>query len=177
MNDEKPARPTQDILLDTCILQYSGRTPSASRFLKYLSILGERKFGLAISEFTIYELLQGTSKTKEQELVKILKKFKQFKVTANVLMAAAQLSTLYRREKIPDSQISDGDKIIASTAILTGSLIVTANWNDFPRPFFIESEIKRIEYKKKGKPVMIPVYLLSPDMIVIKDRFKNRPKT
>lgn len=170
-------QPTQDILLDTCILQYSGNTDSSAVFLDYLKDIGTRKFGLAISKFTVYELLQGASVTKEVRLATLLNRFRSFSVSHDTLVAAAQLKTLYNAEKIPDSQISDGDKIIAATAILTGSLIITADARDFPLPFFTQAEVRHLTFSKSGRPVMIPTYILSPDMAVIKDRFSNRPRT
>jgi len=166
----------QHILLDTCIIQYASDSHSGPEYNSYLADLASRGFQLAKSEYVLYELLQGAPEQKEQKLLNALSIFTTFQISTSVLIAASRLKTLYDMEKIPQLQIQDGDKIIAATAILTGSFILTANVNDYPRPFFVEMERKNILYRYKNTDRMIPSYILSPDFPVIEKRFANRPK-
>ena len=168
---------TPNVLLDTCIIQYAVSKDTGAIFQQYLAEFSSRGYPLAISEFSIYELLQGTSVSKEAELLQWLNSFNtRYLVANNVLLAAAQLRTLYDMEKISREQVGDGDKIIASTSILTGSPILTANLNDFPRPFFYEIERKQLIYRYKDTQRMIPTCLLAADTDIINSRFSSRPK-
>ena len=100
---------------------------------------------------SLYKSLSGVTHTQEKRIVKILDQFQKQQITEDILTTSSRLSTLYNMEYIPTQMISTEDKIIAAIAILTGSLVLTANVNDFPRPFFREVEEKLIFYKRKSK--------------------------
>jgi len=165
----------QDIIFDTCILNYNGNPQIFPQLNTYYLDLLKRQFILAISEITIFELLQDATIKKEREAINILSFFKTYQINSKLLIAAAQLSTLYKEERIPNQQISTSDKIIGATAILTGSLILTADVNDFPRPFFQEAEEKLLVYKDKNRTKMLALQLLGPNQTVITERFSQRP--
>lgn len=75
-----------------------------------------------------------------------------------------------------NEDISLADKVITATSILSGSLVLTADVNDFPRPFFSEAEEKLIEYRKKNKTNMISLQILRPNIVYINQRFSERPR-
>lgn len=180
MVEEKELTPRQNIILDTNILQYIGNKKIAPGLLVYLADLVNRGFGLAISEISCYELLSGTTIKQEQEGLNLLEKFVRYTVDIQVILAASQLSTLYfhqrkLEDREVDREISPQDKFIAATAILTNSLIITANINDFPRPFFQEAEEKPLLYKDNNKIRMLVVQLLRPNQTVTQQRFQERP--
>ncbi|MDP3982500.1 MAG: PIN domain-containing protein [bacterium] len=169
--------PVQNIILDTNILQYSTSKGPKDQFIIYISELIERGFGLTISEITVYELLAGLSSEKEKQAIQTLEAFGRYKVEVDVFIGAAQLSTLYSMDKsVMDSGISTGDRIIAASAILTGSLILSSDVNDYPRPYFNEVEERLIYFKKKDRQHMISTYLLAPNIPVINQKFNERPK-
>jgi len=168
--------PRQDIILDTCVLQYTSDKFIAVELQNYLIGLVKRGFELATSNISIFELLSGSTITNEAKGLKILNLFKNYKIDENLLLAASQLSTLYDKEKVPSQDISISDKIIATTAILTGSLIITADINDFPRPFFETAEEKLFFYQHKNKTKMKVIQLLRPNQVVISQRFSERPQ-
>jgi len=165
----------QDIIFDTCILNYNGNQQIFPQLNNYYLDLLNRKFILTISEITIFELLQDATVKKETSAIHILSFFKTYQINSRLLTAAAQLSTLYKEEKIPNQQISTADKIIGATAILTGSLILTADVNDFPRPFFQEAEERHLFYKNKNRSKMLFLQLLRPNPSIIAERFSRRP--
>jgi len=171
-----PPPAKQDIILDTCILQYFSKKQVSKELRAYLSDLMGRGFSLSISEISTCELLSGATIKQEQEGYQTLSVFKRYLIDSRSLITAAQVATLYHKEKIPNDKISIADRIVAATAILTGSLVLTADFYDFPRPFFSEAEKKPIFYKVKNKDQMLVIYLLRPDLNIILKRFSERPK-
>jgi predicted nucleic acid-binding protein len=172
---KKETQPLQYIILDTCVVQYINDKKISKELILWLEGLISKGFGLAISDISVQELLTNATVRQEEEGFKLLSKFKNYPVESNILLGASQLATLYNLEKTPIQGISIPDKIIASTAILTGALIVTADINDFPRPFFHAAEEKMIIYKHKNKTKMRVLQILKPNMPVINQRFSERP--
>lgn len=140
--------PIQNILLDTNIIQYAGSNPTAFEFLKYLIELQFRRFGLAMSDVSNFEILRNATTKQEQEIFQILKIFYRYYVSREVLISSARLATLYRNHCNLKGDIDYGDIFIGATSILTNSLILTRNRKDFPYPFFIEAEVRTIYVKK-----------------------------
>lgn len=57
--------------------------------------------------------------------------------------------------------VSNEDKIIAATTILSEAYILTANLNDFPRPAFKNRLEVKIDYKnKKDRPCLLVLQIL-----------------
>lgn len=174
--------PVQDIILDTCILQYFGNKHLAYKLKIYLIGLIGRRFDLAISEVTIAELLCNLSKKKEEEGRNTLLLFKRYPVENKVLVASAQLPSLFNQVqidnfekiKIQTDHISLADRIIGATAVLTGSLILSTNIQDFPNPYFLPVEENQLIYKKKDKMSMLYLQLLSPNTKLIMNLFNKR---
>lgn len=176
--EEKKATPKQNIILDSNIIQYTADKFASQVFVQYLSDLLKRGFGLAISDISIFELLKGAYVKKENEMLQLLSIFIRYYLVDRVLVAAAQLETLYKLDGIDPKQIEAGDKLIGSTAILTGSLILTANARDFPSQYFPEVERKPLMYSIKNKnnfSKCILVTLLNPDINMISQKFSERP--
>lgn len=167
----------QNIILDTCIIQYL-LTPNLNKEVKSIMLVSISKgFGLAISEISILEGIQSASESKEKEVLERIFKFPIYSINTNILIAAGQLKTLYTKDSnISENNISVGDAIIGATAVLTNSLIVTANYNDYPRPFFIEKYKKALFYNQKNKQRLACLYILKPNMPIINFRFSERPK-
>lgn len=177
MDNKKKAQPQQNIILDSNIIQYAADKSASQIFIPYLSELLQRGFGFAISDITIYKLLKGANVKNENEMLQILNIFQRYYLTVNVLISSAQLETLYKMESIEPKQIEQGDKHIAATAVLTGSLILTANARDFPSPYFQEIERKPLIYTDKRKrSKCILVSILNADLSIINQRFAERPK-
>lgn len=140
--------PIQNILLDTNIIQYAGNTPTNLEFLRYIIELQNRKFGLAISHISVFEILRNATIKQETEIFQILNIFYRYYLSEVVLIASARLSTLYREHCKLKGDIDYGDILIAATSILTNSLILTRNRKDFPFPFFIEAEVRTLHVSR-----------------------------
>ena len=163
------------IILDTNILQYLNNTDISKELIAYFSeIIKAGYTNFAMSDFSFFEAISGAPKKDEEKLIELLSQIPRFEVKPETCVAAGQMATLYRIEKAEFQNIESGDKIIAATAILSGSLILTANCNDFPRPFFREFHKRFVYYKRKNKDQMISIYLLQPDLEQINFRFNNR---
>ena len=165
------------LLYDSCILQnLCGKMRSGIEpFLTEI----QSQTSPRISDYTVYELLRGANKKTEQEMRGVLNKITRFGVSTKVLVLSSLLYTLYQEERV-DSGISDGDKILAATSILTQAPIMTQNGRHFPRPFFDEMEINFcrktiIEYgsKQRQRDTSI-VYFLEPDYSVINEKITKR---
>lgn len=177
MDKDKKTQPKQNIVLDSNIIQYSVDKNASVVFVPYLLELFQRGFGFAISDITIYELLKGANVKNEAEMLRILNIFQRYYLTDNVLIASAQLETIYKIENIEPKQIENGDKFIGATAILTGSLILTSNSRDFPWPYFQELERKPLVYnEKRNRSKCILASVLSPDIAMVNRRFSERPR-
>ena len=138
----------QYLLVDTNIVQFINSEPKDRSDKLGQLILAKETQGLirAISTVTIYEAIQNCDQIKESKVIKSLEDFAQLEVSKTTLQIAGWFSDLYRMENISDSQISTCDKIIASSAFLMGSKILTADANDFPRPFCNEVFKENIIY-------------------------------
>jgi len=116
----------QNVILDTCILQYFSNKNIQIALDKYLLDLINRKFTFYISEISIAELLTNLNKPKEKQGLKTLSLFERYSVEQNVLIASAQLSSVYNKVgvnnidilKIDGNHISLADRILGATAIL-----------------------------------------------------------
>ncbi len=170
--------PKQNIILDTCVLGYMGDKTLNPEIINFLGELTKRGFELAISEITCFELLSESSLTKETEGLSILALFKRYEVDLDVIFSAAKLSSAYKIQANAEHKqlpiIETPDKIIAATSLLSGSLILTANVNDFPRPIFLEAEEKQILFKDKGKTKMLILLVLRPNYPLIQQRIEER---
>lgn len=96
-------------------------------------------------------------------------------LSPEVLITAAQLDNLLKMEKIQVSRVDHGDKFIAATAILSGSLILTADVKGSPWPFFHEIEYNLLVHKIDNKTKCHVIGLLRPDIDLIKHHFEARP--
>lgn len=177
-NNPDPAEvkpPIQGILLDTNIMSRIDSTERGMSLVAYLIELAKRDFGFSISNITIYELLRGNTKEKEAKMLEFLEPWFRYFISEEVLVVAAQLDNILKTESIDVNSVKHGDKFIAATAILTGSLILTADSRDFPWPFFQEVERKPIWYKENHKQRCFLLALLKADVDMIRLRFSERP--
>lgn len=154
----------RNVLLDSNIVQYLGVDGLKDKIIECLTYAVNSGFDLAISDITFYELIHGAPVKHEIALIQELSGVKRFYVTKKVLIAAAHLGSLYKEDKVCDSQINSGDKFIAATAIITNSVIFTANVRDFPPPFFHEIERRNLEYTSKQRPVLLCTSFVEADI-------------
>lgn len=165
------------IILDTNILIKIGENAdkadgAGKKILEHLShILGENPgWFCAISLITAFELTDQSTFEKEVARERQLSDIKKFNVSIKVIRLAGRLGCFYKECNIAPNQIEGPDKIIAATAVVTGSIIFTTNPSDYPAPFFKEvlNYRKVIEHTgKSGYPVFTPVYLFSPEPQII----------
>jgi len=80
---------------------------------------------------------------------------------------AAVLYTCYKNHdstRDKNKWNDDGDVVIGANAIRYETAILTANGNDYPRPFF--TEISKYTIKRRKDKAEIVVHLLKPDVDV-----------
>lgn len=152
----------RNVILDTCILQYLNDSLIGPQLTELLTILTRQNNKFYFSDFSTYELFRECPKDKETQLDAVWNRFTRYQVDGRVTRFAAQLASAYKTYGLGTASINDGDRMIAATTIITKSLILTADSNDFPRPFFKENHIQEIYYKKKDRKTLLMIYLLEP---------------
>jgi predicted nucleic acid-binding protein len=170
---DTPSLEKRTFLLDTNILQDLSTPYRSEKTLGLLLSLLGRGNRFVISDFAIYELLRGATLQKEKEASESVGRFERHNITPDVLLAAAWLDTIYRMEKV-EAGISDGDEILAATAILTTHAVITRDYSGFPSPFFKEVHREVIVYERKHRPQSVAVLFLEPDLDFISGKFKER---
>lgn len=158
------------ILLDTCILQnlLSKEVDLATRTKDLLEDLYKENT-FYISEFSKYELLRGANEEQSKKAELILNAFEGISNSPERLARATALYTAYSSQpRIKNSlhSISDIDIFIGSLIFTDQKpYLLTADYFDFPRPFFIEEQRWGIKFKKKkGSGSCIYYYLLRADL-------------
>ena len=142
------------ILLDTCVIQYSLSKEAQLREATgaFIAELLKNKNRLFVSDFTYYELLKGANKDNKAKAEEKLNHFEEIPQTKDRLERATLLYSAYLGEESVKpvlSSISEIDAFIGSLIFNNSRpLLLTADFNDFPRPFFKEVEVKPIEYEK-----------------------------
>lgn len=173
---KKTNPPIRYVILDSCIFQHFSEKSLGLKIIETLSATVQNGYGIAFSDFSFFELLDGASTKKEAERMSVIGTTKRFWVKKEVLIAAAHLGCLYHKDGISEKQqIETGDKIIGSTAFLTNSIIFTTNGRDFPRPFYNELLVVPLQYKKNdGRDVIIMGYYLEPNIPYIIEKYNER---
>ncbi len=142
------------ILLDSCVIQYSlskekGLLKATVDLIEEL-IQNDNK--LYVSEFSYYELLRSASTENKAKVLEELDHYEKIPQSADRLERATLLYSAYLKEgsiKSVLNSISDMDVFIGSLVFTDSApLLLTADFNDYPRPFFKETEVKSLEYKK-----------------------------
>jgi predicted nucleic acid-binding protein len=144
------------ILLDSCIINYLSSKDDV--FSENINILIQnlinRNNQLCVSQFTYYEVLRGASDSKK---IKIKEDLKKFIVIGHSVARQSRAIKLYSAYKqVPEvckhmNSISDIDIFIGSLIFTDKQpLLLTGDYNDFPRPFFREVDVFMLE-RKSGK--------------------------
>jgi len=162
----------QKLIVDTNILQYAAREEYANGAARLFQTLLDRKLEAYISGYTAFEVYRGIASKKIPVTRAIVDQFTAALPDILTYKVAAILTTCYNTHEATKSyasRISDGDVVIAASAIRDQAGVLTANGNDFPRPFFTEVESFQLENSKTG--AIIIAHLLEPDLSVY---FHNR---
>lgn len=148
-------------VLDTCILDYAFKRNTKSQAAMLIEEVS-KTYTLVISEYVRFEIFRGLEMGKIPKAKQVVDLFTSYPVDKTVLDIAAALTTCYECDDATKGHrdaFSDGDIIIAATAFKYKLMVITANRNDFPAPYFSESG-NPIALKGK-KPISI--YALKPE--------------
>lgn len=171
MENEQQTAVRQDVILDSNAIHYGLDKKVASSFTPIILDLINKNFVPAVSQISVYETLKKTNPKRETEILNFLKSnFKNYEIDDTVLLASARLFTFYGNEDNIRNSISSEDIIIAATSILTGSLLLTADCNDFPRPFFDEVYKQPIFYSDRK---CVVIYLFRPDYDFLNEKIEK----
>lgn len=162
----------KDILIDSCIINYGSSSKKKDLAIKTSEILTDlitRKNSLWISEFSVYEILRGANETKKYKAQEYLKLFKNIENSKERLDRATKLYSAYSKNpKVREilHSISDIDIFIGSLIFTDQQpLLLTCDYDDFPRPFFTEKDCLRVEYKNnKNRKECLYYYFLQANL-------------
>lgn len=168
----------QYVILDTNILSHSLDSRYRDQIEEHFRELNKKGFGLALSKITRGELLSNKSLSQETEAIEILNKFpNQYEITNEVLDLSGRLLKVYTHQGNLEGrtirEINLPDRIIAATAMLTGSIIMTENVGDFPLPFFHEDGDVYIEANEGSIKKVRAFLFLKPDVNFINQRLSE----
>jgi len=161
------------VLVDTCIFNnlHSKQSDLASETSKLLEgvVIGN---SLYFSEFTRHELFRGATKNKQLKIEASLSQLIEVPSTAQRLMRATQLYSAYKNESRVATilhSLSDIDIFIGALLFhKERPLLLTADYHDFPRPFFVERKRERIEFgNNRGAMQSLYYYFLEADLEAI----------
>lgn len=158
------------LLIDTNIISHA-LTPTQTVAYAALFKELENNYIFVVTGFTKYELLCSSSKKHREGISDYIENEMVYVELSDVLMNfSARIHNLYRTHKSTKHlTITTGDIINASFSIAKNCPLLTIDNNDYPRPFFIDVDRKRVEYEStKSRAVMDTVYILKPDMENIK---------
>lgn len=144
-------------IVDTNILHYGSDPNFASSVAELIKKLSE-KYALVTTDYSVLELYRGLSIDKIPNTNIFFDSFTRLPVNKDIYKTAAALSTCYGNDEATKAyygRYSDGDIIIAATAFVNNACIVTADLNDFPRPYFHEAEHHSLIISKKKKHIAI----------------------
>jgi predicted nucleic acid-binding protein len=158
-----------EIIVDSNIVQYLGNKHLANTIADYLSSYSD----IFYSEISLGELTAGARREEIEEKMRIVSQMKPIPIEQSMLFLSGQLHTIYTKAKIPYQHISLADRIIAASAISRNATIYTADVNDFPRPFFQETDEHVISYQYKNKSRFLVTQVLKPNYPVITEHINS----
>lgn len=165
---------SQAILLDTCIVRnlFSKEKLLREKTEQFLDELRKSENKLYVSEYTSYELLRGIDSSKKSKAEEIIAGFDMVPTSKNRLDRATRLYTALHENPATKSSlasISDIDIFIGSLIFNDQKpLLLTADYNDFPSPFFDEVYKQDIQYKKaKGAQCCMYYYFLEANLVAL----------
>ena len=165
------------MIVDTCILIYAGskQQSQADAVSKCLEQLAAEGYDLSISDFSSYEYLRGLWGKVAEQAAAAMKRYVTKEVSPQVLELASQLHGLYHDEGI--NNLSDGDKIIAATAVLENGLVFTRNHQDFPSPFFLPEQFMTLPIQYHHYTQHMDLALYKPNTGLISRRINEKARS
>lgn len=128
-------------ILDTNILDYGFKKDFAESVALLIEQLA-KEYELVTTQFSRFELFRGLTSARIPAAKALFDSFTCIDINGDVFKIAAALSSCYKNDSATSSRASsygDGDIIIGAACLVNNAFIITANINDFPRPYFLES--------------------------------------
>lgn len=158
--------PRKFAILDTNIIDY-GLKPDYAESVASLIRELSKEFDLTTTQYSRFELFRGMNSEKIPAAKVLFDSFACVDIDGDVFKTAAALSTCYKNDLATKSRagsFSDGDILIASASFIANSVIVTADVNDFPRPYFLEHASSNHRIVSSRKKTTIQVGILAPNI-------------
>lgn len=152
--------PRKVAILDTNILDYGFKAEYAESVKRLLETVSQ-DHDLVTTQYNRFELFRGMSSARISKAKQFFDTFACVDIGSEVFGIAAALSTCYKNDEATKSRASsftDGDIIIGAAGFIYNASILTANMNDFPRPYYIDASTPGpIMSSKTGRAINIGV--------------------
>ncbi len=155
------------VLLDTNVIDYAFKAATKQAAINVIESVA-KSYETAVSAYVRFEIYRGLEHVRVPLAKAVVDRFSAFPVDKHTLDIAAALSTCYGRDgavKHKAKSISDGDTILAATAIINRCTILTADRMDFPAPYFNEID----SFKQTSQKGPLVFYMLRPDILYLNE--------
>lgn len=162
------------LLIDTNIISHALIPNQTKAYAKLFKTL-ESDYKFVITGYTRYELMCSSDKNHRYKIDKYLDQEMATVVLSDGLMHfSARVFYLYSKHvSTKGVKIGTGDIINAALAIVKDCELLTIDNNDYPTPFFSETDRRRVTYNsKKNRETTDTVYILKPDLENVKQCFQ-----
>jgi predicted nucleic acid-binding protein len=176
MSDSNPEIKKKLLVIDTQVTQAAGDKykPRSEAIIKCFQDLVKEGYTLASSEYSLYESLHGLWGNQAVAVASLYSSYELKVVDRKILIVASIFGGLYHDEK--HDGISDGDKIIGSTALIEKGYILTENHKDFPPPFFTLVKYIPVIFNKGVVKKTMDLGLYEPHYELINRRVDEKEK-
>lgn len=152
------------VVFDWNIIQYYMSKDMRDSMSDIFRELDDAGLIFSVSHISTYEAQRQLPVSKSDDSHSVLDSLPQFPLDAEVLMLAGTIACCYKdlqQTRSHADEISLQDTLNAATAIKHGAFLITADYADYPRPFF--DEVYRWEITdKRSRPLKI--YLFNFDL-------------
>lgn len=161
------------VILDTNILHDGVSKAYSDGIADLLPKIESRGLGLALSSFSLFEVYRGLNKDKIPVTRRLVDTIAPLEADVATFRIAAALYSCYHHHpatKNTTKYDDDGDLVIAATAFRYNAALLSANGNDFPRPFF--SELESYTITRRSDKAELVIQLLKPEIHVFNQALK-----
>ena len=166
------------VVADSNIFQYGINEHYATSVAELFQAIEVEHLETAVLAYTAFEVYRGLANNRINRMRSLIETFMRLGVDLATFKVAAALTTCYNSHeatKAYANRYSDGDVVLAASAFHYRTYILTANVNDFPRPFFTESRSYGLRNTKSRHS--IHVGLLCPNFAAFQAAINhNYPK-
>jgi predicted nucleic acid-binding protein len=151
------------ILVDANVFSYGTNEKYSDAIANVFERLAQLKHEPAVLSYTSFEVYRGLDFKRVPKMKLLVDAFTPVDIDLKGFKIAAALYSCYKKHPTTKAYTyQDGDIVTAAGAFLYNTLVLTADGNDFPRPFF--DDVEKFPLKMLDGRVPLIVSLLQPNI-------------